>query len=509
MNKIKILTIFVTICIFLYFFFNVFKLSIILDNDFGWHLKTGEYIKINGIPQNDPFSYTMPSFPFINHAWLTSLMIYELYNLESKLLLPLLFTFFAFLSVFLIVFPFLKQKSQVPKFFILSLAIICLASFAPYIGIRSQVVSWLMFSILFVILFNKNLFEKYKIAIPFLILIWVNIHGSFVAGILILALVLIIKNAKKKSVNKLDIFVLLGSLLVTFINPYRERIWGEVWMQLSDSKMGSRIIEWLPSFYFFNLPFLVILVLSTLLIFKYKNKITLEENIIYILLTIQAISATRHVPIFVIFALYVTLKCLNLFVNEVKVIKHAIPRFKKASFYFSVIIMLIFAFENFVWISWLSKYSVSKFYPQDAVTYLKENPPQGNIFSEYGWGGYLIWKYPEKKVFIDGRMPAWKWDKAPNQELSYAMNTYMQILGNKINYQEIFERFNIEIVLLPKIFQKENITFLDSLSKKIKNFFEKYKLISKTDNNFLEKLKIDNWNIVYEDETSLIFKKPE
>jgi hypothetical protein len=35
---------------------------------------------------------------------------------------------------------------------------------------------------------------------------------------------------------------------------------------------------------------------------------------------------------------------------------------------------------------------------------MKTNPINGgNIFNTYNWGGYLIWKYPEQKVFIDGR----------------------------------------------------------------------------------------------------------
>jgi hypothetical protein len=47
-------------------------------------------------------------------------------------------------------------------------------------------------------------------------------------------------------------------------------------------------------------------------------------------------------------------------------------------------------------------------YPYKAVEYLKNNPIEGNMFNEYNWGGFLIWQYPDKKVFIDGRMPSWK-----------------------------------------------------------------------------------------------------
>ena len=28
----------------------------------------------------------------------------------------------------------------------------------------------------------------------------------------------------------------------------------------------------------------------------------------------------------------------------------------------------------------------------------------GNLLNEYDWGGYLIWRVPERPVFIDGRL---------------------------------------------------------------------------------------------------------
>ena len=56
----------------------------------------------------------------------------------------------------------------------------------------------------------------------------------------------------------------------------------------------------------------------------------------------------------------------------------------------------------------LEDIAVNGQYPLGAVKYLHENPIEGNMFNEYNWGGFLIWQYPEKKVFIDGRMPSWK-----------------------------------------------------------------------------------------------------
>jgi hypothetical protein len=43
-------------------------------------------------------------------------------------------------------------------------------------------------------------------------------------------------------------------------------------------------------------------------------------------------------------------------------------------------------------------------FPVAAVDFLKEHHAQGGIFSNYRWGGYLIWRLsPEMKPFIDSR----------------------------------------------------------------------------------------------------------
>ena len=46
---------------------------------------------------------------------------------------------------------------------------------------------------------------------------------------------------------------------------------------------------------------------------------------------------------------------------------------------------------------------VARSFPARAVEYLHQHPVSGPMYNNYGYGGYLIWALPEKKVFIDGR----------------------------------------------------------------------------------------------------------
>src|SRR3989344_2267759 len=51
-----------------------------LDPDFGWHVRTGQLILERGIPHQDWYTFTMPSFAWIDHEWLFNVFMYKAYE---------------------------------------------------------------------------------------------------------------------------------------------------------------------------------------------------------------------------------------------------------------------------------------------------------------------------------------------------------------------------------------------------------------------------------------------
>jgi hypothetical protein len=49
-------------------------------------------------------------------------------------------------------------------------------------------------------------------------------------------------------------------------------------------------------------------------------------------------------------------------------------------------------------------------YPIEAVEWIRAHRDQigSRLYNEYGFGGFLRWWLPQEKIFIDGRMPAWR-----------------------------------------------------------------------------------------------------
>ena len=82
--------------------------------------------------------------------------------------------------------------------------------------------------------------------------------------------------------------------------------------------------------------------------------------------------------------------------------------------------------------------------PVGAAAYLRDHPG-GRLFNEMGYGSYLIWALPEQGVFIDPRVELY----------SYEMwQDYIRI-GQGVRYDQLFERYGVDRILLDRASQAE------------------------------------------------------
>lgn len=469
-----------------------------LDPDFGWHLKMGELISLNGIPKIDPFSYSMPSFPFIDHEWLTNLLIYKLYGLVGYLGLSVIYSFLAFLAIFLSINNLPEKFKLKDCLFASGLLILSSAVIVPFFGVRPQIISWVFLALLIKIIVGSG-WKKWSVFLPVLFLFWTNLHGSFFLGIATLIFLISLNFFVERKFNLRDFLVVIFSIGVTFINPYQERIWGEVWMQLSDSALRYRIAEWNPIIFTINFPFFAIFALSLLMVFKYRYKYLFREIALYFVFLIGAITTLRNVPLWIVVSIPIVLFGFYFLREQIRKIKGADLRLVKVSYFFFLGAVCMFLFQSIIYIVPSMFYQRESGYPKEAVAFLKSKLPEGEVFSSYNWGGYLIWKFSEKKVFIDGRMPSWRWDKVSSKETSNAMNDYENVLNGKLSFLEISTKYNIDTVLwsIPK--NPNMLTYvlsgLEQLFRKKNNFI------------FFDYLKDNGWEQIYKDDTSIIFKK--
>jgi hypothetical protein len=84
--------------------------------------------------------------------------------------------------------------------------------------------------------------------------------------------------------------------------------------------------------------------------------------------------------------------------------------------------------------------SVDSQYPVQAISYLQTHPPSGPIVNYYLWGGYLNWKDPNLKVFVDGRADIF--------EYNGIFKDYLSLLLLE-DADSILDKYKAHYVLLP------------------------------------------------------------
>ncbi len=509
--EMKTLTLLFLGITFLLFYY---KASALLDPDFGYRLRTGMLILQGQIPRIDIYSYTMPSFPYVEHALAVAALWAYLFPLIGYRGIAVIHALLATLALFIALkrlpqgftkkYPhfqtILGKRLGLAAWFPLILAA---TTIIPYSGIRAQVISWVLISLFLNLVLNTSTWLRYKWVTPLLFVLWANIHGSWSAGIAIVGVVTILRSIQSRKLLISDFVITFLSLVATLLTPYGTGTWREVVLSLTDPDIRWRISEWMPIFVSVDFGFLFFFCISLFLTLKYRRNLNCESFVVYILVLIQAILSRRHVPLWIFVALPLTIEGLGQLYDEIKNIKFGAVRFQKIYSFTWVISMCMFLGLSLFAIKNSAKITENNFYPDKAVEFLRSNKESGHIFAPYEWGGYLIWKYPEEKVFIDGRMPSWRWD-APEGELSNAFDTYTKLTQGEIPYNEVFDSYDIQYLLLRPTTPRadDSITkWFDSLT----NLFgkESHKF------DFYQSIVDDGWEIIYQDEKSTVYKSPK
>jgi hypothetical protein len=517
------------------------KTNTYLDPDFGYRLRNGQIILKEGIEgiRTDPYSYTMPGFEFVEHSWMSAVVIALTFSATGMGGVTFLFSIVA-LSSLAVSTATINPKKSLAKIskkvfgrdiwhfgnpiFLLSLAIIL-----GFVGVRVQVMSWIFLSTLFLLVFNDKRWEKYKYFVPVLFLFWANLHASFFEGMIVLLTILFFKafnfnyllekesyknikllaaklsgSIKKVKLPVGNLIILVASFLATLINPYGIGAWKKVLMVASSSSLRWNINEWMPAFTSFDLALVVYVATSVMFVTRYLNKFKVEQVFLYFFILIQGLFGVRHVPLWIIISYPMTTEAIYYFWKEVGTRGKSEALFNKAFKMFWVVVVAVCVINTTVNLYGAYGLSEENYYPKKAVEMLKDDLPEGRIFSTYGWGGYLTWKLPEKKIFVSGLMPIWEYKITPEGELKYAYQTYLKILSGEEDYRLVFKKFGIDTVLWnPSLSGGGGM-----IDKLLGSTLLKSGLIAPAF-DLGRTLETNGWTTVYEDGKSVIYKRQE
>src|SRR5271169_5163210 len=158
------------------------------DADTGWHIRNGQHIAATlSVPHTDDFSYTMNGKPWFAWEWLYDAGIGLL---AARLGLNGIVLFTAAVIAFTLALLFRTLVLATGNLFVSAfLAVLASLSAQVHMLARPHVMGWLLTLVWVRLLYR---FQDGKISalwwLPGLMLVWVNVHGSFVLGLVLLAL---------------------------------------------------------------------------------------------------------------------------------------------------------------------------------------------------------------------------------------------------------------------------------------------------------------------------------
>lgn len=524
--------------IFLFFFFlaalllhNSFGY---LDPDLGWHLAAGEKIKGTGdVPRINEFNYILQDQEWVDHEWLADLGVFLVYDNGGYLILTLIFALLV-IGVLLGEYCFITRefsRSRVSGTVLMLFFLWGVAAMAPQLGIRIQEFGLVFLLALVVLLhyYSRSGRRKMLLWLPLLIYFWACMHGSFLLGLFLMFAFAAIKALERwicirwrpSFLNEKGILtaadirsygvVAVISGMITLFTPYGVKIYSFL-ADYGNTFYLSHIKEWFPQYFIpFNyaqLAYIALVTAITGLYLYYGVKLKKKEFKMDIwwlflvsLLVVMAIGSRRHFPLLFIGSLPWVIDLLGRLGNTSNLF--SVSRLKPWLQVYLVLCLMV----SSLFILSRTAFTAAPFesycdrYPCEATDFLRENSQYRdlNLLATYGWGGYLIWRYPEGRLFIDGRMP------------QYPLGNGVTILEEYYSFfdqekvKTKLKEHNVEMVLI-KAREVSAGGGPDPIERFVWGIEEK---ASDPKYGVLREylFRSDKWENIFESETSLLFKK--
>lgn len=445
-------------------------LRTVSDFDIGWQLATGRWIaQHHTIPSTDVFSYTAAGQPWIYPVG-SSLLFYGSYLLGGYALLSGLGSLACAGTAALL----LRRGS------IVSVALAVLA--IPLIALRTAPRAD-MFTVVLFAAFARILWEQHQSGrvrlwlLPLLMMLWVNLHLGFVAGLALLGgyvalelLDAIVRGERRSAaLARLRQFWpwLVATLLATLLNPWGWKIYLAILRQESAMTLHSQMImEWSSVRLSWHsllghlsmrdpkaaLDSMLLVAGVTSLIALWRRRIGAAA-----LLGGSAFVALRHIRFGALFAILVVIIGGSVLAEELGRFQEKIGDRRTSLILRAAAALLIAAVcvirasdlvtdRTYFVNSDIASFGagLSWWFPEGAAEFLDRTNPPGEIFNGYNEGGFVVWRLGQKhRDYIDGRAIPF------GSELFNRSGKLLATPPDSPEWQQEAGRYHIQSIIVP------------------------------------------------------------
>jgi hypothetical protein len=428
----------------------------VTDPDVWWHLRTGQLIvQTHAVFHIDPYSFTRYGQPWVDHEWLSQILIFGIYRLAGWG--GLIVGFGAVTAAaFLIVFWRCPGRPYVAG------VITLLGAFAsaPSWGVRPQMLTLLLASVLLLILERSDQRPKLLWWTPALMLLWVNLHAGYALGIALMTLFLVgdalevafgFKGETAPTVRfRALALAIVACAAIVPLNPYGTAMYAYPLETLRSRAMQSYIGEWFsPDFHQLKyLPTLVMILATVALSAFSPRRLRPREILLLSMTTYAALRSVRHIPIYALIAIPILSAMAVAWLEERGIaqgLKSKLTPVTPAKSFLNAVLLagfLVFLVVRVRYVAHRQTETEARELPAAAVSFITARHLPAPMLNHYNWGGYFIWRlYPEYRVYIDGRA-----DLYGDAFMEDLATTYY-LKGDL--WRSLFEKWAIRTVVLP------------------------------------------------------------
>jgi len=420
----------------------------VIDPDIWWHLRDAQIqLSSHSFISRDLFSFTAAGAPWMNHEWFAELPFYagfHIFGISGLYLVTLAAIELIFLGVLYVTY--LHSKSIWASAFVTVIGI-CLStvSFGP----RTLLFGWILLVLELLVLFRVRHQERIVWTLPFLFALWVNTHGSWLIGMVVFGLFIAANTftisrgcieSQALSPRRIAQLVLcwLTCAAALFLNPYGWRLVFYPFNLAFQQKLNiANIEEWRSLDFHTPRGRIMLFFLGLLFLFQLirSRKWGLFELALAAMGIYSAFTYSRF--LFLGAILVGPLLAKSLASTTPAASRRPLSPLISAALVFVILCCVVGRLRT-------PEQSVTEGdarFPTEAVSYLDNFKPQGKVFNDFLWGGYLIWYERQVPVFVDSRVDIF--------EYNGTFKDYLDVIHLKDSI-EILNRQNIQYVLFEK-----------------------------------------------------------
>ncbi|HLO28990.1 MAG TPA: hypothetical protein VK249_07645 [Anaerolineales bacterium] len=431
------------------------------DGDLPRHILTGNLIlQTRQVSTTDIFSFRTVGYPSFPHEWFSQVALaaaYDWLGLDGIVLLTALVIMLTWIIVY-------RQALHRSNSFFSALILTALGVGASQIHIlpRPHIFTYLLTAIWITLLENirENKTRAWW-ALPIVMLLWVNMHGMFVLGIMILGIYIVGDFLEQRSMtwftSQKTKSLLLGgalALMATFFSPTGPKIWEAIASLGSNAYITSKIPEYQSANFHLpeTWPFVAILLLVIIGLARSTERVPWTNILLITSFTAMGLYTARMIPLFAIIVTPIAAKALadwarneypqsRLFITEENIFKINSTS-NGLIWVFAIVIIAAVLLRSGRTIDPEGQGNVfdENFFPVQAVAWLESHPPQGHMFNEFDWGGYVLLRlWPSQQIFMDGHTHIY--GEALTRE-------YEQVITVGKGWEDILKKYDVRWAIL-------------------------------------------------------------